>query len=213
MNPKHMKAFRVTTFVFILCLIPLLFLARLYQEKVSLDVTDFGVVPDFAMMFKNNPKGMTHADTEKHSTLVVIAKDHCASGCPKLVATMNELKSYYESNLKGDVKDPNTPEPVRFIVQASAGWEHLPKDWDHSLMIDGTPYLVPDVKKSGPFPAFVLVDDSSFYRGFVEANDPDLQLKLGKELVRMTSTQYLMHYVAKQTLMWKKARGKSDSKE
>lgn len=209
MNAKHLKAFRVTSLIFVLCLIPLLYLAKLYQDNVSLDVTGFGVVPEFAMMFKNNSKGMTHMDTEKHSTVLVVAKDHCAQGCTELVNQMKQIKSYYDQNLKGNVKDPNTPEPVRFIVQATAGWDKFPKDWDMAIMSEGVPYLVPSVKESGPFPAVVLVDDSSFYRGFVPSTDTELVVKVQTELERMKSTQFLMHYVAKQTLMWKKARGRS----
>ncbi|SMF21725.1 hypothetical protein [Pseudobacteriovorax antillogorgiicola] len=208
MKSRHSKALKVSLLVLVLGSLPILYLAKQYQENVVLDVTKFGVVPNFQMMFENNPKGMTHFDTERHSTVVLLTEDGCQATCPELVTQMQQIRDYYDQNLKGDVTDPNTPLSVRFVVQSKGGYEGFPSDWDHALMDEETAFLVPDVKKDGPFPAFVLIDDASFYRGFVPSNDPMLLEKLSTELTRMTSSQFLMHYVTKQTLMWNKVKGR-----
>ena len=210
---KHKKAIKVTLLTLLVSAVPLAYLGWMHHKNIVLDVTEFGVVPDFALMFHNNPKGMTHVDTEHHSTVIVATKDSCAQGCPQLVETMTWIKNYYKENLKGDVSDPNTPMAVRFIIQADSGLSHLPSDWDQAIMDENTPLLVPDVKKDGEFPAFVLIDDGSFYRGFVPLSDPQLKEKLTRELTRMTSSQFLMHYVTKQTLMWKKVKGRNLEKQ
>ena len=208
MNRKHKKAIKISTIVLLICLVPLLYLRKLHQENIILDVDGFGVVPEFQFMFRNSDFGMTAADTERHSTVVVIAGDYCQSSCPKLVDAMNRIRAFYKESLRGKQSDPNTPPGTRFIVHADSGWENLPNNWDFVLADEDTPILVPRVKADGPFPAFVLIDDGSFYRGFVPLSDPQLFDKISRELVRMTSGQYLMHYVNRQTLMWKKAKGR-----
>lgn len=208
MNRKHKKAFKVSLVVFVFCLIPILYLYKLHSDNIVLNVDEFGVVPEFQFMFRNSDRGMTVADTERHSTVVVIADDHCRDGCPTLVDEMNLIRNYYDKTLRGKTSDPNTPLSTRFIVQAKSGWEFLPRNWDFVIQDEATPRLVPLVKASGPFPAFVLIDDASFYRGFVPSGDPQLFAKLSRELSRMTSGQFLMHYVNQQTLMWNKAKGR-----
>lgn len=199
--------------VSIFCIPPLLYLAYQYQKNIVLDVTRFGIVPEFAMMFQNSSLGMTHHDTTQHVTVVVVAKDSCAQGCDQLVQEMQSIKGYFQEELEGKDKDPNTPRKARFVVQASAGHEFFPDDWDLAYMSEGVPYLVPEVRKDGPWPAFVIIDDASYFRGFVPLSDPDLQKKLRVELTRIVSNQYLIHYVARQTLMWRKANGRVSANE
>ena len=120
------------------------------------------------------------------------------------------MKEFFKIELEGKEKDSNTPRKARFIIQATEGIENLPGDWDHADMsVEGTPYLVPEVKMaSGKVPAMVLVDDAGFYRGYVPFDDPQFHDKLTVELSRIVSHQYLLHYVTRQTLMWRKANGR-----
>ncbi len=207
-KPRFKFALKRVFLVFCLCLPPVMYLGYQYQKNIILDIERFGIVPEFEMMFHNSPIGMTHHDTTQHVTIAVIAKDYCKQGCSRLVHEMVELKKFFQQKLEGKEKDPYTPRKARFIVQASAGLEFFPDDWDRAVMSEGVPYLVPDVRKDGPWPAFVIIDDASYYRGFVPLEDPALQQVLRTELTRIISNQYLTHYVARQTLMWRKANGR-----
>ncbi|NRA64066.1 MAG: hypothetical protein HRU19_06250 [Pseudobacteriovorax sp.] len=209
---RHKKALQRTTLVFILCAIPIGYLAYQYKNRIDLNIEEFGVVPDFQLLFSNNPVGMNHNDTAKHLTIVAAVGNACDTGCPEFVAQMGEVQSYFERELSPKKDDKYAPRSARFIVQGTADDSVFPKGWDVALMMDDSPYLIPDVKKNEALPAFVLIDDGSFYRGFITPDTPNGMEKLKRELVRMTSNQYLYHYVSQQTLMWRRANGR-DIKE
>lgn len=206
---KHRKASLTAVSVLIVCCLPIYYLAGLHKNNVELDVSGFGQVPaEFALMFRNNQIGMTRSDTLVHHTVIVVAERGCKGSCKRLFDEMNTLKDFYNLNLKGDLSDPNTPTPARFIIQSAETWERIPEGWDLAVMASNTPYLIPERAQQISEPAFVLVDDNGYYRGVVSLNDSNLQEKLQTELKRMVSEKFLMHYVDRQALMWKKARGK-----
>ena len=89
MNQKrHKKALSRAVLVLMLCLPPIGYLAYQYQNNLILDIEEFGYVPDFAMLFHNNAKGMTHIDTTHHVSIVAILKDTCANGCEAEIQAM-----------------------------------------------------------------------------------------------------------------------------
>ena len=212
-NQKKTRALRRAGLSLLICALPVAYLAYHHLTNVELDVTAFGVAPEFQMVFTNDPVGMTHHDTLKHLTVVAVAKDECADGCPQFIKQLEEFRNFYRQELQARTDDRNAPKETRFVVQAGAGLEHFSDDWLKVAMSPSVPYLVPEARADGPFPAVVLIDDSSYFRGFLPSSVDNFQEKLATELSRMTSAQYLHHYVNKQTLMWEKANGRSRVKE
>lgn len=205
---RKKKALKRALLALAICAIPLGYLAYKYQTNVTMDVENFGVAPEFTMIFHNNKLGMTHNDTLQHLTVVAVAKDHCKNGCPKFLKELEELRAFYEQELQARIGDRHAPRETRFVVQATEGLEFFPDTWLKADMSLGTPYLVPEVKKSSDFPAVVLIDDSSYFRGFASSGEAGFHSQLTRELTRMTSSRYLLHYVTQQTLMWQKANGR-----
>ncbi len=206
MNSRHKRALSRTLIVFALCAFPLWFFIKHQLKAVEPEIEGFGHIPEFTLTFANQPAGFTHFDTREQLTVVAVLKDQCPTGCPETVKFLNELKTWADAELKlhKTAKIP-MPRPIRFVIQTEGPIENLPQDWSIVLMEKAAddPYLVPDLKKDGEVPALVLIDDGGFYRAY-EKIVPESKEILEQEMSRMISTQYLMHYVSAQTLMWEK---------
>ena len=61
----------------------------------------------------------------------------------------------------------------------------LDEAWNLALLSDDEAYLVPENKREANYPAFVLIDDTGYFRGYVDIDDPQLQLKQKKKSRRL----------------------------
>lgn len=211
MNERHKRALKRTLIVFALCAFPLWFFLRHQLQAVEPDTQGFGRIPKFTLTFANQPAGFTHFDTKEQLTVVAVLKDSCTSknhgdaSCTETMQFLKKLKTWADEELRihGTPKVA-MPLPLRFVIQTTEAIDSLPQDWAIVQMEDPTdPYLVPATKQDAPVPALVLIDDSGFYRAY-EPIRPEAMDIVQRELSRMSSHQYLLHYVTAQTLMWEK---------
>ncbi len=213
MNTRHKRALRATLIVALVCAGPMWFFYRESRKSVVPDVKRFGMVPDFVLNFVNQPVGLTSFDTQKHITLVAVLKDSCAQDCPETVKFLQQLKTWADAELRLHSAKITQPQPIRFVIQTQGATETLPQDWSIASMADDDVYLVPEPKKDAPVPAVVLIDDSGFYRAYQPLAEAGAETLLKQELTRMITQQYLLHYVAEQTLMWEKSKPRRSLKD
>lgn len=216
MNSRHKKATRVVVILAILFAAPYLYFAKLLKNHVSLDVEGMGRVGEFAYGFVNDPVGITHQDTKQYPLLVAILKDTCQESsdtCQRMLEQMNLLESWLSEKILVDQQYISTPRKLRLVamVAENSAPQDLSDTWKLSLLSEGESYLVPENRKQAKYPAFVLIDDTGYYRGYVDLDDELLQEKLRKEISKIVTDQYLKHYVSKQSMMLRRARSEDAS--
>lgn len=215
MNRRHQRALRRVSILAFFLAIPIGFLAYLHETNVEVDVTEFGVVPDFFYTFSNNPVGITHFDTEQYPMLIAWVDRACVEGCPQVESQLESLQSFVNEELQYPTSyKVNFPRSVRLIVMSR---EHPPKleleGWDLAVLRGDKKPLVPEVRRDAERPAVVLIDDASFFRAYVPLSDEKAYEKLTREMTRIVSHHSLMHYVTQQTLMWRKQSGRALKEE
>jgi hypothetical protein len=217
MNRKHRKAAKVAAIVGGIGLIPLLVLAYFYSTNIEVDADGLGVVPDFAYTFTNHSVGITHYDTERYPLVVAVLKDVCQPemeakapvvSCEQAMSQLREIQDWVESHIKVQLVNVKNPHPLRLVAMSQGVVDAVPEGWNRVALQSGQRDLVPESRQQADYPAIVLIDDSSFFRAYVPFDDPRFFAKVTRELTRIVSHQYLMHYVTQQTLMWEKARGR-----
>lgn len=216
---KHKKALKAAALVSGIFLLPLLYIAYLYHNNARLDTLGMGVVPDFAYTFVNDPIGITHFDTEIHPLLIFVLKDACQAGpdgamtpsCRETLSLMEDIKVWVSQHIKVPQRNVSNPRPVRLVAMLEGPYDMIPAGWNIVAMSEGMSYLVPGNRKTAEYPAAVLVDDSSFFRGYVPSSHPEAFDKVTRELSRIVSNQYLLHYLTQQSLMWEKRRGRAEA--
>jgi hypothetical protein len=210
MQNNRKRALRVTLLVAFIAAIPLSYFAYLSFTTPALEVKNLGVVPQFSLHFSNNPIGMTHFDTERHPTVIAIVRDLCETGCESFARKMVDLEHWVEKHIKQDLPNVKDPSKIRLIAMGEGPefLRQMPAGWDLATAGDQQPYLIPPSFTDDKSPAFVVIDDSSFFRAYLPEQEDRLMDNLKVLITRITSHQYLMHYVAQQALMWQKARGR-----
>jgi|GEM_PF-5875895 hypothetical protein len=207
MNARHKRALIRTGLIFAVCAYPLWFFLKQQTANLEAEIDGFGIVPEFTLNFANQAIGMTHYDTHKHLTVVAVLKESCPESCPETQQFLAQFKAWADDELRMKTeKKVSQPNPIRFVIQTATAFEHLPQDWSIVAMESGDPYLVPERKAQAEVPAIVLIDDAGFYRAYAPLSDPQSPAILKRELSRMISEQYLIHYVSEQNLMWEKYR-------
>ena len=216
---KHRKALKATVLVALVSMIPISILMYFHLTKHDIDLENFGVVPDFAYTFANHPGGITHHDTERYPILVAVLKDTCSvqnsqTSCDQALASMRHLKAWVEKHIQKKLPNVVNPPPLQLIVMTEgAGLD--PKTiegWQAIEVPKGGPYLVPEVRSNAAYPAYVVIDDSSFYRAYLPMAEQESTEKLKSVINQVVSNQHLMHYVGQQVLMWEKYKGRSKGK-
>ena len=213
---KHRRAIKATAIVAIVGFIPICILMYFHLTKHEIDLENFGVVPEFAYTFTNDPVGITHHDTERHPVIVAVLKDSCAASsestnCEAALRKMNQLKDWLTKHVLRKLPNVINPPPMRLIAMGEGIDPERFEGWQIVEMSENMPYLVPDVRKDGPYPAIVVIDDSSFFRAYIPVAEPDALDKAKAVINQVVSYQYLMHYVGQQMLMWEKYKGRSKS--
>lgn len=217
MQQRTKKALMVSSLIGLISAIPLFYLAYLYKTQVEVDVEGMGVVPDFAYTFMNNPIGITHHDTEQYPMVVAILKDACdqeeeqqvSESCELMLSQMRTVEEWMTQHITVGQPHVANPRKLRLIAMAEGRLPEVSDNWSLAQIRPGQPYLVPENRKDAEYPAFVLIDDASFFRGYIPSSSPNALEKVRREVTRIVSHQYLMHYVTQQTLMWEKARGRA----
>lgn len=210
MQKKQKRALQATILVALFAALPLVYFAYLTFTTPALEVRSLGVVPEFALSFSNNPVGMTHYDAERHPTVVAIVGDQCERGCGEMSQYLSTLASWVNESIRKDLPNVKDPSKIRLIAmgEGSQFESSMPPEWDLVNVNNGGEYLLPPAWSGNHSPAFVVIDDSGFYRAYLPLSEPRLLENLKVLITRITSHQYLMHYVAQQALMWEKSRGR-----
>ncbi|MFW7377606.1 MAG: hypothetical protein ACOH5I_02205 [Oligoflexus sp.] len=222
MDQKRKKALKVAGFTGFIVALPLFYLAYLYATNLKVDVTGMGIVPEFAYTFVNDPVGITQYDTEQYPMVVAILKDSCdvknegdafSSACQRMLEQMRNFEEWSAKHIEIGQRFVANPRKLRLIAMLEGQLPPISDRWSVAQLEEGMPYLVPENRRDAEVPAFVLIDDSSFFRGYILSSHERAEEKLMRELSRIVSHQYLMHYVTQQTLMWEKAKGREIASE
>lgn len=211
MNPRHKRALFRTALVLLASAYPLWFFYQHQRANVEPDITDFGAVPEFTLTFANQAGGFTHYQTLNQISVVAIVKDSCAASCPETVRYLQQFKEWADGELRLKTQKMSQPPAIRFVIQTAGAIDALPQDWSIVAMESGDPYLAPLNRANAPVPALVLIDDNGFYRAYESIDRPETDQILRRELSRMISQQFLLHYVNQQDLMWEKKKSQRAS--
>lgn len=213
---KHRKAIKATVIVAFLSMIPISILMYFHLTRHTIDLENFGAVPDFAYTFSNQPGGITHHDTERYPIVIAVLKNTCSaqaseSACEKAVASMNQLKLWVEERIHKKLPNVVNPPPLQLIAMTEGPGLDATKveGWRIIEVAEGGSYLVPEVRKNAAHPAYVVVDDSGFYRAYLPMAELENLEKLESVINQVVSNQHLMHYVGQQVLMWEKYKRRS----
>lgn len=213
---KHRKAIKATAIVALLSMMPISILMYFHLTRHTIDLENFGSVPDFAYTFSNQPGGITHHDTERYPIVIAVLKDACSaqkseSTCEKALASMNQLKSWVKERIQKKLPNVVNPPPLQLIAMTEGPGLDPSKipGWRIVEVGEKDSYLVPDVRKNAAHPAYVVVDDSGFYRAYLPMAELENLGKLESVINQVVSNQHLMHYVGQQVLMWEKYKRRS----
>lgn len=206
MNKRHRKALGWTLFTALLAAGPIWYLANLHKNDVTADMGELGMAEEFFFTFTNKAGGFTHHDTRRQVTVIAVLPEACAEGCPEVKDKLASIVGYVKQHLTSQHKDVATPLPTRFLTMARFPGEQFAEGWDHVVLTpEEQPLLPPGVTEAG----LVVLDDASRYRAHIRYDDPQGDEKMQRLLAKITSHQYLVHYLVKQTLMWEKAKAQA----
>lgn len=216
---KHHKAIKATAIVALISMIPVSILMYFHLTRHEIDLENFGVVPDFAYTFTNQPGGITNYDTERYPIVIAILKDTCTvesskSSCEKALASMKQVQAWVQESIHKKLPNVVNPPKLKLLVMSEGSGLNLEsfEGW-HVIEVTGkNEYLVPEVRRDSAYPAFVVVDDSSFYRAYLPMTESETMEKLKSVINQVVSNQHLMHYVGQKVLMWEKYKGRSKGK-
>lgn len=204
MGSRHKRAIRITLIAAVFMLMPVGYLAYLYNDDITGEFGNLGSVPEFYINFENRSGGFTHFDTQRQITVAAILGTACAADCTAQTTAMTRLWQWTQDNLTEQYHDVPTPMPIRFVAMGESLPEALPQGWDAVLVQDAKQYLVPANPLSRP--SFVVIDDAGRYRAQLGMEDDLMQEKMQRLLTKINTHQFLIHYLVKQTLMWEKAK-------
>ena len=209
MDVRKKRAWKAVLIVGLFSMLPIAVLAYFYRTNITLDVENFGVVPDFAYTFTNDPVGITHYDTERYPMVVAVLGDACNLSCPAVSEYLKKLRNYVDTELDFPTSYKiRFPMRLRLIAMAREEPQVELDGWDIAVLTENQPYLVPDVKRTAEKPAIVLIDDASYFRAYVPLAQENGFEAIKRELTRIVSQQSLIHYVTQQNLIWRKQKGR-----
>lgn len=209
MPSRHKRAL-ITTGILAIVLLPLLgYLWWVRAQDVSADLKPLGPIPQFTYVLDDGSTVFTHSDAMLRITVLLQLKN-CQSPCAEYAQTMTDLVAWSEDALRPKNAEETPPQPISFLVMQRpphvmpaipAGWRPLTLGADEN-------FLAPASLTESARDQFVVIDTNGVFRAALPADDPKAPEKLQHLLTKLTSSQFLFHYLAKQTLMWEKVRGR-----
>jgi hypothetical protein len=179
------------------------------NQKTEHATTGFGYTAEFAYPFDNKAGGLTNFDLENQVAVVGVAQPGCSGEClGALVESLKRIQQWSDAHLAG--RNETYILPVRFYVMAE-DLPEVPKEWGTFKLSYKIMPLLPDLKENfRSEPALIaVVDNTGFFRTIVAPGETESNEAVQRELSKIIAHSSLVNYVAEQTLMWEKARGRA----
>ncbi|MGE0174266.1 MAG: hypothetical protein AB7T49_15825 [Oligoflexales bacterium] len=203
---SHVRAFTLVAVITAALAPALMWLQKNKTEHAS---TGFGYTAEFAYPYENKAGGLTNFDLENQVAVVGVANSSCGAECRQdLLEAMKGVQGWSEEHLAG--RNETYVLPVKYYFMA----EELPKipaEWGGFVLSEKVAALLPERNEElTSHPALIaVIDNTGLYRNIVSPQDQQGLETIKRELSKIISHSSLINYVAEQTLMWEKARGRA----
>ncbi len=209
MSTKHRRAAITTGLIGSVLISLVAYLWWIRAQDVSADLRPLGPATDFSYVLDDGQNVFTRSDTLRRIT-VLLQLRACVAPCANEAELAKTLLSWSEVALRPKDPEDTPPQPINFIVMQRSPHTltATPEGW-RSVTLDAKEnFLLPPGNSNPQHDTLVVVDASGVYRAVLATNDPLVTEKMQRLLAKLTSSQFLYHYLAKQTLMWEKLRGR-----
>lgn len=209
MSANHRRAAITTGLIGIVLSSFIAYLWWIREQDVSAELKPLGRVSEFTYVLDDAESVFSHSDAMQRIT-VMLQLRNCTTPCLDYQDFAKSLHSWSEDELRPKNPEDTPPQAINFIVMQDAKhqMQPVPEGWRALTLGADESYLAPSNYPAVTEDSVVVIDASGVYRAVLPMSDSLAEAKLQRLLAKLTSSQFLYHYLAKQTLMWEKLRGR-----
>ncbi len=213
MSNKHKRALFITVIVGAICAAPIYYLWKLNNLDRETLMSDLGSVPEFAYATSDGQSSFTHYDTFKRVTLLTLVNSGCQSSClSDTLSALKSLKEWADAHLVNKNKNDSKPQEINFVVMTrTPAMETLAAGIKHVFLEPTEDFFIPG-ENADDQSLFVIISQEGRFKAVLPALAKDTPQKSQRLLAKLTSDNYLLHYLTLQNLMWEKAKDYSRGK-